>query len=176
MIDNRDYFAHCALGRLHSFAGEHTSAIRALETSIDINPNFAQGYYGLASARFFSGDAEKTIENVNIAIRLSPNDPLMCFFLAYKGLAHFYLGDLDQATEFAERSCQVPTANFMVFTWLAALYAHAGRKQDANKALEDARRLEPELSITNARNFFSNARGESIERLYDALREAGLEE
>ena len=39
-IDRRDYFAHHAAGRLCTLSGDHRGAVRALETCIDINPNF----------------------------------------------------------------------------------------------------------------------------------------
>jgi adenylate cyclase len=175
-MDSRDYFAHFSLGRLHTLAGDHTAAIRALETSVDINPNFAHGYYGLAAAQSYVGDAENTIKNADLAIRLSPNDPLMWAFLIYKGYAHFCLDDLDQAIEWAERACQFPTAQFIPFAWLTAMYVHAGRKQDASKALESARRLEPNLSIAYVKGILRTAQGVGIERLYDGLRKAGLPE
>ncbi len=175
-MDNRDYFAHFSLGRLHTLAGDHTAAIRALETSIDINPNFAHGYYGLAAAQGYVGNAEKAIENVDLAIRLSPNDPLMWAFLIHKGYAHYCLDDLDQAIDLAERACQFPTAQFIPFAWLAAMYVHAGREQDASKALENARRLEPNLSIAYVKGILRTARGVGVERLYDGLRKAGLPE
>jgi len=175
-IDSRDYFAHFSLGRLQTLAGDHTTAIRALETSVDINPNFAHGYYGLAAAQDFVGHAEKAIENADLAIRLSPNDPLMWAFLIHKGYAHYCLDDLDQAIDAAERACQIPTAQFIPFAWLAAMYVHAGRMQDARKALENARRLEPNLSITYVKGILRTAQGVGIERLYDGLRKAGLPE
>ncbi len=175
-IDQRDYFAHFALGRLHSPTGDHAAAIRALETSVSINPNFAHGYYGLAAAHVYGGNAEKAIENADFAIRLSPNDPLMWMFLFYKGLAHYALDDLDQAIELVERCCQFPTAQFIPFVWLTAMYVHVGREQDARKTLENARRLEPNLSIAYMKGIYRSTQGRRAERLFDALRKAGLPE
>ena len=55
-IDQRDYFAHHALGRLNTLAGDHPAAVRSLETSVGINPNFALGYVGLGEAHVYGGD------------------------------------------------------------------------------------------------------------------------
>jgi CheY-like chemotaxis protein len=52
-IEHRDYYAHHALGRLSTIAGDHAAAVRALETSVSINPNFARGYHGLAEAHVY---------------------------------------------------------------------------------------------------------------------------
>ena len=101
---------------------------------------------------------------------------MMWAFLIHKGYAHYCLDDLDQAIESAERSCQFPTAQFISFAWLTAMYVHAGRKQDASKALESARRLEPNLSIAYVKGILRTAQGVGVERLYDGLRKAGLPE
>ena len=49
-IDQRDYFAYHALGRMRTMAGDHAAAVRALETCVNINPNHALGYSGLGEA------------------------------------------------------------------------------------------------------------------------------
>ena len=74
-IDRRDYFAQFALGRLNTLVGDHRAALRALETCVEINPNFALGYLGLEEAHVYDGDAKLAIEYADKAIRLSPNDP-----------------------------------------------------------------------------------------------------
>ena len=176
VIDQRDYFAHFALGRLHSLPGDHAAAIRALETSLSINPNFAHGYLGLAAVHVYGGNAEKAIENADLAIRLSPNDPLTWIFLAYKALAHYALDNLNKSIELLEQCCQFPTAQFIPFAWLTAMYVHVGREQDASKALESARRLEPDLSIAYMKGIYRDTHGQRAERLFDALRKAGLPE
>jgi hypothetical protein len=56
------------------------------------------------------------------------------------------------------------------------MYVHVGREQDASKALENARRLEPSLSIAYMKGIYRNTRGKRAERLFDALRKTGLPE
>jgi adenylate cyclase len=178
-IDRRDYFAQLALGHLYTIAGDHLAAIRALETSVAINPNSALGYHSLAEAHVYAGDPCKAIEYADKSIRLSPNDPFMWAMLHYKASAYTRLRDYDQAIEVFEQACQLPSARYVPFATLAALYVLVGRNLDARKALENARRLEPNLSIElMARIYGFSQKGSSKRghRLLEALRKAGLPE
>lgn len=173
-IDQRDYAVHWALGRLHYLEGDHRAAVRELETSININPNFAHGYYGLSVSYLFSGQPEKAIEFMNIAIRLSPNDPLMWALVGNKGIAYGQLRDFDKAIENLEEACRFPTAQFVPFTMLAALHAITGSETEAKKLLDRARELEPNLSVNHMRNYYSTADQEAFEVFIEGFRLAGL--
>ena len=176
-IDWRDYFAQLALGHLYTIAGDHLAAIRALETSVAINPNFALGYYGLAEAHVYAGDPNRAIEYADKSIRLSPNDPFMWAMLHYKASAYVRLRDYDQAIEIFEKACQFPHARYVPFATLAALYVLVGRGLDARKTLGNARRLEPNLSIGLMARIYSFSQKGASKRghwLLDALRKAGL--
>ena len=173
-IDQRDYIAHWAMGRLHTAEGDLRSAISELETSISINPNYANGYFGLSVAHAFAGNPEKTLELADMAIRLSPNDPQMWNFLAYKGIAYGILLKFEKAIEYFEEVCRFPTAQFLPFTMRAALYAVAGRQEDAEKSLDQARDLEPNLSLQHMREYLGTADQKSFEVFFEGFRKAGL--
>ena len=178
-IDQRDYFAHHALGRLSTIAGDHSAAVRALETCVSINPNFSMGYLGLAEAHVYGGDPEKAVAYADTAIRLSPNDPDMNNFLHFKASAYVRLDDFDRAIEIFEKVCAFPTAQYVPSATLAALYVLRGREAEGRKALQNAQRLEPKLSIAIMKNVYgvSGERpGSRSQRLLDALRTVGLTE
>jgi adenylate cyclase len=178
-IEHRDYFAYHALGRLSTIAGDHAAAVRALETSVSINPNFARGYHGLAEAHVYSGDPEKAIVYADTAMRLSPNDPATNQALHYKASAYVRLDDFEKAIEIFEKTCEFPAAQYVSFTTLAALYIIQGREAEGRKALGNARRLEPTLSIAAMKNVYGvsgDRPGSRTQRLLDALRTAGLAE
>jgi adenylate cyclase len=178
-IDQRDFFAYHALGRLNTIAGDHAAAVRALETCVSINPNFSLGYHGLAEAHVFSGDPKKAITYADTAIRLSPNDPNMSNSLHYKASAYVRLDDFDRAIGIFEKACEFPAAQYVPFTTLAALYVLRGREAEGRKALQNALRLEPTLSITVMKNVYGmsgDKPSSRAQRLLDALRAAGLAE
>ena len=178
-IDQRDYFAYHARGRLNTIAGDHAAAIRALETCVSINPNFSLGYHGLAEAHVYGGDPEQAIANANTAIRLSPNDPIMWGMLHYKASAYVRLDDFDRAIEIFEKVCEFPAAQYVPSATLAAVYFIRGREAEGHKALQNARRLEPTLSIAVMKKVYGvsgDQPGTRTQRLLDALRTAGLAE
>ena len=111
-----------------------------------------------------------------MAISLSPNDPLMWSFLAYKGLAFAILEDFEKAIDLTEQSCRFPTVQCLPFAFLAAYYALVGRTEDAAAALENARRLEPNLSLNFVREYLVTSDEKSFEKCYEGFRKAGLTE
>jgi len=178
-IEHRDYFAHHALGRLNTIAGGHPAAVRALETCVNLNPNFALGYVGLAEAHVYAGSPEAAISYADKAIRLSPRDPMLWDMLHYKASACIRLNDFDRAIELFEQVCEFPTAQYVSSATLAALYGLQDRTAEAEKALERARRLEPGLSIALMKKVYGvteERSGSRTQRLLDALRVTGLVE
>ena len=75
--------------------------------------------------------------------------------------------------------CAFPTAQYVPSATLAALYVLRGREAEGRKALQNAQRLEPKLSIAIMKNVYgvSGERpGSRSQRLLDALRTVGLTE
>jgi adenylate cyclase len=175
-IDSRDYFGHFSLGKLLILACNLDGAIRSMETSLKINPNFAHGYYGIATAYYYADEASKALEFMDLMIRLSPNDPLMWAALTYKGVALYDLGDVTGAISTLEHACQFPSAHFHAFVWLAAMYQKTGRSSAAVETLAEAKRFEPKLSATFLDNLFPFRKSGGMDRMIDELRKVGLEE
>ena len=178
-IDRRDYFAHHALGRLYTIAGDHPAAVRSLETCVNINPNFAQGYVGLAEAHVYGGDPGQAIEYCDRAFRLSPNDPLAWDMLHYKASAYVRLNEFDLAIETFERVCEYPTVQFVPPATLAALYVIQDREAEGRRALGQALRLEPKLTIEVMKKVYGvveERSGSRTQRLLDGLRTLGVAE
>jgi adenylate cyclase len=178
-LDGRDYFAYHALGRLNTILGNHPAAVRALETCVQINPNFALGYVGLGEAHVYGGDPNKAIEYLDLAVRLSPNDPIAWDMFHYKASAYVRLDDIPQAITLFEKTCEFPNVQYVPAATLAALYVFEGRDEEAKNALQHARRLEPKLSIAVMKKVYGITQerpGTRSQRLIDALRQAGLAE
>jgi tetratricopeptide (TPR) repeat protein len=178
-IDQRDYFAFHVLGRLQTVAGGHRAALSALETCLEINPNFALGYVGLGEAHVYAGNPIKAIEYLDTAIQLSPNDPFKWDMYHYKASAYIRLDDFDQAIENFEKACAFPTAQYVPFATLAALYVIRGRAKEGAWALENSQRLEPKVTVNTMKKVYGvteEKSGSRSQRLLDALRAAGMPE
>lgn len=150
-VDQRDAFAHFALGRLYTLGGDHTAAAQEIREALRINPNFAHGYLGLASIHYWLGEGQAVLENADKAIRLSPNDPLMWLFILYRGHGYEFTGEIDRAIECFELSSRFARVGHWAFSKLAAIYYEVGRKEEAAAAFEQARLIEPNLSLDGQR-------------------------
>ena len=131
--------------------GDHRAAAQEIENALRINPNFAHGYIGLASVHYWLGDGPAVLKNADMAIRLSPNDPLMWLFLLYRAHGYELNGDFDRAIEIFEQASRLPRAFYWAFSKLAAAYYEVGRTEEAAEAFEQARRIEPHLSLESQR-------------------------
>ena len=92
--------------------------------------------------------------------------------LHYKASAYVRLRDYDRAIQIFEQACQFPTARYVPFATLAALYVLEGREVDARRLLENARRLELKLSIAVMADIYGVSEIEPTgrgQRLLDAL-------
>ncbi len=176
-LDPNEPIAHCALGRLHIFAGEIEMAIGEMQTAIAVNPNFAGGHYGLGFAYHYgAGQSEKSLPHFDTALRLSPRDPLRWLTLTIKGSALRVLGRHDEAIAHCRQACQLPDSGFLPHMHIATALAEAGQKSEAQAAVEKAMQLEPALSISFMRSRNVGQHETTLKSLLDGLRKAGVPE
>lgn len=173
-IDRREYFARFAKGRLFTMVGQHQDAIHELTQSINTNPSFAFGQFGLGATYVFAGDGENALPPIERAMRLSPNDPLMWIFQTYRGGALMLMDRVDEAIICLEAATSFHNAQYWAFAELASLYVERGQIDQAQKAFERARLVEPSLS---ADMLMGPIRGTGYiggERIIENLRKIGL--
>ncbi|MGD8341843.1 MAG: tetratricopeptide repeat protein, partial [Gammaproteobacteria bacterium] len=84
-IDERDTFAHYAMGRALTQRGQHDAAIGAFSRALELNPNFAMAHFGLGTALVWSGKHERALPHLDRSMKLSPNDPVRWAFEVNKG-------------------------------------------------------------------------------------------
>jgi hypothetical protein len=88
--------------------------------------------------------------------------------------AHFMSGRYDEALAEAETAVR-GQLNFFVGTCVAAASAAlAGKPAQAEKAMARVRELNPNLRLSNLKNFLVFRRSADFDRWYDGLRKAGL--
>ncbi|RYF37469.1 MAG: transcriptional regulator, partial [Comamonadaceae bacterium] len=104
MADERDPAGHWALGRAMWLQTRQGEAQRALQTAIELSPNFAMGHYTLAWFHSQAGDPEAAIAGADHARALSPMDPLLFAMLASRALALLRLGRYEEAADWGVRS------------------------------------------------------------------------
>jgi hypothetical protein len=81
-----------------------------------------------------AGRPKEAIEYINKGMRLDPHNPSR--YLALLGMAHFCMGELQEAATLSEKALRLNPENVGIGVQLAAFYALLGRDQEARAALE----------------------------------------
>ena len=89
------------LGNVHVWAKQHDQAIGEMERWIELDPNEADAYLGLAQTLNFAGRAEEALPLLDKSMRLNPNYGFLT--LLSLGQAHFMLGRHAEAIKALER-------------------------------------------------------------------------
>lgn len=92
------------------------------------------------------------------------------------GLAHLFVGQYDVAWARAENALRDLPTFLLAVAVLAASHGLAGREIEARVAMEDLRRLDPTLRLSNLTKWLPIHRAENLAVFVDGLRRAGLPE
>lgn len=147
-----------------------------IDQALELNPNFATGWYVSGWIRIFLGMPEAAIEHLTRARHLSPIDPLDFRVHAGLGYAHFFAGRYDDATAWTGKAVRVRPNYLTGLRGAAASHALAGRLDPARKLMERMRSLDPALRISNLANLLPLRRAEDFTKWANGLRKAGLPE
>ena len=173
-LDDKDPFAHFALGRVHALQENYDSAISELQTAIDLNPNFAMAHYGLGHALAWAGREGEALTPLYRAMRLSPHDPLYFAFENMAGCCHLQLGEYEQALKLLSNAARNPNGIFWSHAVLAMAFVELNRPEEAQASLEEALRLQPDLSLSTISTMIRPLRSGFKNRITKALRDLGL--
>ncbi len=109
-------------------------------------------------------------------MRLSPLDPEMYRMQAGTAMAHLFAGRFDAASSWAEKAFRDLPSFLIAVGIIAASHALAGRMDEARRAMEHLRQLDPALRISNLKDWLPLHRPEDLATFADGLRKAGLPE
>ena len=87
-LDPLDPFVNFTMGRTYWLEGDLETSLGWLERATDISPHYAQGIYARAWTEVLSGRPVDGRRNVDLAMRLSPLDPLHYAMLATRAFTH----------------------------------------------------------------------------------------
>jgi adenylate cyclase len=159
---------------LSRLMGEVEEGAALVSRAIDLDPNLVIARYTRGGDYLWLGDVEAAIEQFNVAVRLSPLDPLLFFAQAGIAYAHFIAGRYDDGSSWA-RSAVLQRPNYLNAQFiLAACLAMSGRIEEARVISARLVRLNPTLGISRIKTNFRRA--EDIERFSQACRMAGIPE
>jgi tetratricopeptide (TPR) repeat protein len=162
-----------ALGHL---AGDLDGGIALLDRAVMLNPNLAAAWFLGGFLRIWNGESDSAIEHFGRAMRLSPLDPESYRMQAGMAMVHLFAGRFDAASSWAEKASRDLPSFLMVVSIIAASHALAGRLEQAQRAMQRLRELDPALRISNLGDWLPIRRPEDLATFTDGLRMAGLPE
>jgi tetratricopeptide (TPR) repeat protein len=145
--------------------------LAAAESGLSINPNFVLLLLQRALAENSLGRHEEAKTDIQLAMRQSPRDPYLGMFHFLMGDAELGLGHSDAAIDQYRQTTDLGFRAYMVYANLAAVYANAGRIDEAKATLAEAQRLNPKLTVK-----WMVEHTASPAAVFDGLRKAGLPE
>lgn len=125
-LDPVDPFANFAMGRSFWLEGDLDGSLGWLERATSISPNYAQGIYARAWTETLAGRAAEGRDHVDLAMRLSPLDPLYYGMLGTRAFSHMVEGEDAEAAAWAERAAHAPGAHVLIAMVASVAHALAG--------------------------------------------------
>src|SRR5438552_6832018 len=123
------------LGFLLIFARRYDQAKEQFEKALELDPNFAQAYWGLGAADLYKSLPQPAIAAIQKAVQLSEGASL---FLTTLGEAYAAGEDWDEAQKILERLQELSKERYVSPYGVARIYAALGEKDDALHSLETA--------------------------------------
>ena len=130
-LDPLDPFVNFTMGRTYWLEGDLERGLAWLERATSISPNYAQGIYARGWTETLAGRGLEGREHVDLAMRLSPLDPLHYAMQGTRAFTHIAVGEDAQAAYWAERAARSPGAHVLIAMIAAASHALAGDMERA---------------------------------------------
>jgi TolB-like protein len=173
-LDPIDPFVNFTMGRTYWLEGDLESSLSWLERATAISPNYAQGIYARAWTESLAGRGLEGRRHVDLAMRLSPLDPLYYAMLATRAFTHMILGEDAEAAEWAERAARSPGAHVLIAMIAVAAHALGGDEIRAASWAANVRVRNPALARCDFFRAFPVKSEATQARLSNALARFGF--
>src|SRR5882762_7516265 len=161
----------------HAFAhlaGDVDGGIALTDRALVLNPNLAAAWFLGGFLRIWNGEPDGAAEYIERAMRLSPLDPELYRMQAGMAMAHLLAGRFDTASSWAEKAFRHLPSFLIVVGVIAASHALAGHQDEAQRAMNHLRQLDPTLCLSNLADWIHIRRPKDLATFADGLRKAGL--
>jgi TolB-like protein len=159
-----------------NLVGDLDCGIAFVDRALTLNPNLAAAWFPSGYLKVWRGEPDDAIDRFKRAMRLSPLDPEMYRMQAGIAAAHLFARRFDEASSWAEKAFRDLPSFLMVVGVIAASHALAGRADQALRAMQHLRQLDPTLRISGLEDWLRIRRSEDLATFAEGLRRAGLPE
>ena len=172
-IDDSIPQTYWALGWAYLHRKEFAKAEQATKKSIDIAPNYADGYGLLALIYNHEGKPQLAIKNIQKGMRLNP---YYTWDYPYNlGRAYYVLGQYDKAIAALEDAHQRNPNALFAAIYLVASYVRVGRLDDAEWLVQEIQANNSLITISHLKKTMPSS-PKLLQPLLADLRKAGLPE
>ncbi|MGK6307398.1 adenylate/guanylate cyclase domain-containing protein [Variovorax sp. DT-64] len=169
--DPAEPMAYHALSNAFMWLRRLDEAESAARRSLALEPNSAEGHGTLGIIMDFAGRHEEAVELLGQALRL---DPQFSLWRHAQGRAQFALGQYAEAeVNFKRRLIQMPGSD-VTRAYLASLYGHTGRPDEAGRIWRELMALHPGYAIELTLRVLPYSDPAPLDRFVAGLRKAGL--
>lgn len=141
-------YAGCAFADL----GEIPRGIGLMRRAVELDPSNAQAHAALGAAMMRSGNVSG-IEEMRYGMRISPRDNRLAAWGALFAAGLLNFERVEEAIEVAEYACRCDDKIFLPRIVLAIAHMATNNTNAARVALDDARRIRPQLSVADIARF-----------------------
>jgi TolB-like protein len=173
-LDPLDPFVNFTMGRSFWLEGDLERGLAWLERATSLSPNYAQGIYARAWTETLAGRGLDGRGHVDLAMRLSPLDPLYYAMLGTRAFTHMAQSEDVEAADWAERAARSPGAHVLIAMIAAAAHAMAGNGTLAGAWSENVRERNPRLTREDFFRSFPMKADDLRSRVSSALERLGF--
>lgn len=142
-----DPFANFTLGRAHWLRGDPEAGMPWIGRSIELSPNFAQGFYAHGWGDGMAGRGAEALQRLERAISLPPLDPFLYAMQSACGLAYLQMEDYENAVFWAEKGARAPGPHFLIGAIASMICEISGDEEKAVYWATKTKERRPDASV-----------------------------
>jgi class 3 adenylate cyclase/TolB-like protein len=172
--------AHIRKGDILNY-GNPEEALPEYDAALEIDPNSPVAYASKGIVLITAGRAREAFSPIQIALRLSPKDPVAGtwrFFLCH---AHVHLRQYNEGIEECRRSINLNKLDWLPYADLISAYGATGQLEMAQQMLAELKAIRPDFTVQWFQRIgYARSSNPQFRREYDdiveGLRKAGVRE
>ncbi|MEE4383781.1 MAG: BTAD domain-containing putative transcriptional regulator [Pseudomonadales bacterium] len=152
------------------------TAAALVERALGVNPDSPMALIASAWIGHYRGRYRESLAQLDRLEELHAAGPLEFFAHGCRAMAHYQLGEIDRAIDFARRAVGLNPGFIVPLRYLAASLARAGRAEEAREVMKRMLALDRSEHLSFFRAYSPYTDAAALERLCEDLAAAGMPE
>ena len=170
--DPRDPMGHWVLSRAYSLERDLESARKSIEIATDLNPSYANAHYFAAWISMQLGEHSTCRDRVELARRLSPQDPLIYGMNGVAAMSLALTGYKAEALDRIRESLVHPGMHYQARAMCVAVFSVAEEPELAAEQLRQVRTVNPNYGVQDFFDVYAFQHAPDIDKIKAGFRAA----